>query len=201
MADPTIILLAAGAGARMRGRDKMLEPVNGRPLIAVMARRALRAGVPVRVVIDAGQTARRDALGDLPAEIVSPAGKDGMAASIRAGVAGLRGPVLLALADMPEITAHDFHLLLSLAAKSPECILRAAARNGTPGHPVVFPADLLPDLARLKGDKGARDLLRSQAGRLRLLPLADDRAITDLDTPEAWDAWRARHTAGGGQPG
>ena len=190
MSAPTILLLAAGASRRMRGRDKMLEEVEGEALVRLMARRALKSGVPVRVVLGPGQDARRAVLGDLPVEILEAEGADGMAASIRAGVAGLSGPVLILLADMPEITAQDIYLMISLQARAAGAILRAATRDGRPGHPVLFPADLLGDLARLSGDEGARALLQREAARVHLLPLADDRAVIDLDTPEAWDAWR-----------
>jgi CTP:molybdopterin cytidylyltransferase MocA len=107
-------------------------------------------------------------------------------------VAGLTGPVLVALADMPEITAQDLYLMLSLGAQAPGTILRAATKDGRPGNPVFFPADLLPELAQLTGDAGARDILKREAARVALLPLKDDRAAVDLDTPEDWAAWRAR---------
>lgn len=197
MSTTTIILLAAGLSSRMKGRDKLLEDIDGQPLLRLMATRACKAGVPVRVVLGPGQDARRAALSDLAVEIVTAADDDGMAASIRAGVAGLRGAVLIALADMPEITAQDLYLMISLGAHAPKTILQAATPDGRPGHPVLFPADLLPALAALNGDKGAKAILDAQAARLTLLPLADARATVDLDTPEDWAAWRqARTTAG-----
>jgi CTP:molybdopterin cytidylyltransferase MocA len=175
----------------MQGRDKMLEEVEGEPLLRLMARRALKSGAALRVVLGPGQDARRAVLNGLDVEIVEAEGTDGMAASIRAGVAGLDAPVLILLGDMPEITAGDIYLMVSLHAQAPGAILRAATRDGTPGHPVLFPADLLPELARLSGDAGARDILKREGGRVHLLPLKDDRATVDLDTPEAWAAWRA----------
>jgi len=110
-------------------------------------------------------------------------------------VEGLSGAVLLVLADMPEITARDIYLMVSLHGQAPKAIVRAATRDGRPGHPVLFPADLLSDLAQLSGDEGARTVLRREAGRVHLLPLADDRAAVDLDTPDDWAAWRARRGA------
>jgi CTP:molybdopterin cytidylyltransferase MocA len=194
MTTATILLLAAGKSSRMRGRDKLLEDIDGQPLVRLMAGRALKSGVPVRVALGADQLDRRAALDGLAVEITDATGNDGMAASIRAGVAGLTGPVLIALADMPEITAQDFHLMLSLGAQAPNAILQAATRAGKPGHPVLFPADLLPDLAQLRGDAGAKQILTANAARLHLLPLADGRAGVDLDTPEDWAAWRARRS-------
>jgi len=186
----TILLLAAGRSARMKGRDKLLEVVADQPLLRLMATRASKARVPVRVVLGPDQTARRAALDGLAVEIVEAEGDDGMAASIRAGVAGLAGPVLLTLTDMPAITAQDLYLMVTLGAQAPRAILRAATRDGRPGHPVLFPADLLPDLALLTGDEGAKQILQRERTRIRLLPLADDRAVIDLDTPADWAAWR-----------
>lgn len=194
MQQTTIILLAAGRSSRMRGRDKLLEDVDGQPLLRLMARRACKAGVPVRVVLGPNQTQRQEALADLPVAIVTATDQDGMAASIRAGVQGLSGPVLIALCDMPAITAQDLYLMVSLGAQAPKAILQAATPDGVPGHPVLFPADLIPDLAKLTGDHGAKALLAEHAARRHLLPFADQRATIDLDTPEDWAAWRAAQT-------
>lgn len=197
MTEPTILLLAAGRATRMRGADKMLEevpaPFGPRPLLEVMARRCLRAA-PTRVVIGPGQAARRALLEGLEVEVLEAPEGAGMAASVVTGIGGLSGPVLLVLADMPEISAADLHLLLSLSRQAPEAILRAAAADGTPGHPVLFPADLLPEMADLEGDRGARDVLARHEARVHLVPLEGDRALVDLDTPEEWAAWRARRT-------
>jgi CTP:molybdopterin cytidylyltransferase MocA len=190
METPTIVVLAAGSSSRMRGRDKMLEEVEGTPLLSLMAGRAAKACVPVRVVLGPGQDTRRATLSDLPVEIVEATGTDGMAASIRAGVAGLTTPVLIMLADMPGITARDIYLLMSLHARAPRAILRAATADGRPGHPVLFPADLVAELGQLRGDDGARTLIAREERRLHLLPLEDDRARLDLDTPEDWARWR-----------
>jgi CTP:molybdopterin cytidylyltransferase MocA len=192
--DPTIILLAAGRATRMRGADKMQEPVPAtfgeRPLLEVMARRCLRAG-RTRVVLGPDQVERRALLEELEVEVIEAPEGAGMAASIVAGVARVKTPVLIVLADMPEVTASDLHLLIALSRQAPDAILRAAAEDGTPGHPVLFPADLRPELESLTGDTGARQVLKRHADRVHLVPLAGRRALTDLDTPEDWAAWRA----------
>jgi molybdenum cofactor cytidylyltransferase len=198
MTEPVILLLAAGRATRMRGADKLLEPVpapfGDRPLLEVMARRCLRAG-PTRVILGPGQDARRALLDGLEVEVVEAPDGEGMAASIVAGVVGLSAPVLVVLADMPDVTASDLHLLMALSLQAPDLILRAAAEDGTPGNPVLFPAGLLPELAALTGDTGAREVLQRHADRVRLVPLKGDRALTDLDTPEDWAAWRASRSA------
>lgn len=190
----TILILAAGASSRMRGGDKLLEDVAGQPLLARQARVALATGCPVRVALPPDRPARRSALAGLAVDLVTVAdAASGMAASIRAGVVGVAGPVLLLLADLPEITRDDLEQVLAAQHTDPGMILRGTAADGTPGHPVLFPPWALPALARLTGDTGARDLLKAEQARTRLIALPGTHATIDLDTPEDWAAWRARH--------
>ena len=193
MTSPAILLLAAGSSSRMRGADKLMEPVDGVPLLLRQARVALGTGVSVIVTLPVDRPARAAVLAGLDLVTVPvPDSALGLSASIRAGVraAGAR-PVLVLLADLPEITTDDLSLLLARHAAAPDLILRATAADGTPGHPVLFPDWALPGLAALTGDSGARDLLLQHRNRTDLIALPARHAVTDLDTPEDWAAWRA----------
>lgn len=186
----TILLLAAGASSRMRGRDKLLEEVDGRPLLRRQAEAAVATGAPVIATLPPRAPGRRAALAGLPVAVVEvPDAAEGMARSLSAGARAAGAPrgLLVVLADMPEITAEDMAALIE--AFDGRTILRGAAEDGTPGHPVLFPRHLLADLAGLSGDSGAREIIREHGARP--LPLPARHALTDLDTPEAWDAWRA----------
>ena len=46
-----VLLLAAGRSARMRGRDKLREPVNGHPCLSEMAMRVLDAKLRLIVTV------------------------------------------------------------------------------------------------------------------------------------------------------
>jgi CTP:molybdopterin cytidylyltransferase MocA len=182
----------------MGGRDKLLEPVGGEPLLRRLARAALATGAPVTVALPPDRPAREAALAGLAlARVTVPDPSEGMGASLRAGVAALPEgeAVLVLLADLPEIEAEDLATMLRAARSAPEAILRATAADGTPGHPVLFPPWARGDLLEARGDAGARDLIRREAARVVTVPLPGARAITDLDTPEAWAAWRASRGA------
>lgn len=183
----------------MRGADKLLEEVSGAPLLRHQARCALATGAEVFVTLAPGHQARRRALDGLAVTVLTvPDADEGLAASIRAGIAALpetADAVMILLADLPDLTPADLALMQRAFAADPAApILRATAADGTPGHPVILPRRHFPALRALRGDDGARSLLRA-APDLRLIALPGTRATTDLDTPEAWAAWRA------GKPG
>jgi CTP:molybdopterin cytidylyltransferase MocA len=177
----------------MGGRDKLLEPAGGLPLLTRTARIACAAGAPVVAVLPPRSPQRRAALSGLPVALVeAPQPARGMGHSLATGIRAVGSPdgVMILLADMPDITAADLDALLR--AVDGHAIVQATTESGVPGHPVVFPRDLLPELASLDGDRGAKPVLARHAGRIRRVPLPGERAATDLDTPGDWQDWRRR---------
>ena len=188
-----IVLPAAGLARRMRGGDKLLEQVDGVPLLRRVAAQALQASDHVAVTMRPDASTRLSVIADLPLRILTLTDADeGMAASLRAGAAwAAKMPVnalMIALPDMPDINAEDFRELILAQAQTPDHCLRAASAAGEAGHPVILPRAFFPALQDLRGDLGARDILRAHPPHLH--PLSGQRAITDLDTPEDWAEWR-----------
>ena len=192
------VLLGAGGSTRMRGRDKLLEEVDGAPLIATMARRLQASGVDqVVCVLPPDRPDRNAALAGLDVTVqINPRTEEGMATSIAAGLSALApgtDAVLIVLGDMPEVMPADIRRLL--AAFDPEegrAIVRATAPDGTPGQPVLFGRRFFEALGQLTGDTGAREIVRDHGDFVVDVALDGDRALLDLDTPEAWGQWRAK---------
>ena len=194
--DLPIILLAAGAAARMRGRDKLLERVDGMSLLrrqAEMARRVTRG--PVLVTLPPPPHARYAELEGMDLSlIVVPNPEEGMNASIRAGFAALpegteRAMVLLA--DLPELTESDLNDVVQATVTNRESrIIRGMTEDGKQGHPIIFTAPLFTELTQLTGDSGGREVVARHAESIALVPLPGQHARRDLDTPEDWAAWR-----------
>ncbi|MEM7489899.1 MAG: nucleotidyltransferase family protein [Pseudomonadota bacterium] len=186
---PAILVLAAGESRRMRGDDKLLQEVDGTPLILRAVRAACAVSPEVLVALPPASP-RRLWLTDTPARLIDVAAR-AMSASIAAGVAQCRRDgLMIHLADMPEIGAAEMQALVDAWARTDVPILRAATEDGTPGQPVIFAREMFPALARLTGDAGARSLLE-EAG-YATHPLPGQAARIDLDTPEAWAEWRRR---------
>ena len=194
----SVLLLAAGGSTRMRGGDKLLEAVEGEPLLRRSARTALdSAAEETLVVLGANRTAREAAVAGLPVRRVANAGwEEGMGTSIAAGAAALSSGmsgVLVMAADMPDLTPGLIdRLIAALPADDSRVIARPCTDGGVPGNPVLFGAAHLPALAALRGDTGAREVVAANRADLRLVPAEDNACLLDLDTPEAWQAYRNR---------
>lgn len=104
-----------------------------------------------------------------------------MASSVRIGVECAKAhdadAVLIALADMPRVTAtHIYHLLE--AADSDDAVV--ASSNGMhPLPPALFGRGRFDELLKIDGDQGARDMIA--AGRHVVANAAE---LIDVDTPE-----------------
>lgn len=192
--EPTILLLAAGEASRMRGGDKLLEEIDGVPLLRKLTTDARSVADNVLVCLREEDDPRRSVLDDLNCRIVAvPDASKGMAHSLRAGVAELSTTttaVMVVPADMPDITRADLAKMLRSHQDQPEAILRATTKDQQAGHPVLFPKRLFGALEKLSGDVGAREVLRRHANEIQRVQLPGTNALTDLDTPEDWLEWR-----------
>ena len=192
MVDLVILIPAAGASSRMRGRDKLLEEVDGIPQLVRCVGQAVATGWPVVVALSADFPKRAEAIEHLPVtSVVVTQPDDGMAASIRQAMVKVPDQadgVMILPADMPDLKTVDLQYLAAHFSHSPERAIRAAGQDGTPGHPVIFPRRLFAKLRALPNAEGARAALEGED--VALCPLSDDRALTDLDTPEDWERWR-----------
>lgn len=197
--DIPIIILAAGASSRMGSEDKLLQQVDGMPLLARQARMA-RAVTDAEVIVALPPRphARYDALSGVQVTpCVVPDASEGMNASLRQAVAQLppdAPAAMLLLGDLPDLTEADLRAVLDRVDLSQETLVwRGTTADGAPGHPVVFHRSLFPALHLLTGDSGGKEIMEQAKGRIDLIPLPDTRARNDLDTPEDWAVWRARN--------
>jgi molybdenum cofactor cytidylyltransferase len=184
-ATPHVVVLAAGGSSRF-GSPKQLVRLKGRPLLHLAVARAGEVGGhDVTVVLGAHANELAPLLKHSPVSVVINRGwREGIASSIRAGLkrvpAGSPG-VLLMLADQAAVSGEDLRRLVGVWRAQPHCIVAAYFETIT-GVPAVFPREDFASLARLRGDEGARALLRGRSSRIVRFPLPS--AALDIDTPE-----------------
>ena len=184
------LLLAAGRGTRFGG-GKLVASLDGAPIVRHAAARVL-AGRPAEllVVVAPGDDAVPGALDGLPLRIVrAPARDGGLSASLRAGLTALPAAarrVLVALGDQPGLDPAVVERVMA----APHAPIVLPRYRGVRGHPVRFDRALLPELDRVEGDRGAREVIARDPARVHELDV-DAPPPGDVDTPAALDAMRA----------
>jgi molybdenum cofactor cytidylyltransferase len=193
------LVLAAGAGERFGG-PKQLAQLDGRPLLEhVLLAMAAAPLDRVVVVLGAGADevlARVHLHGAEP--VVCADWREGMAASLRAGVEALADAdaVVVALGDQPRLSPAAVARVVQArsterpgvpaiagsAGRSPRALAVRATYGGVPGHPVLLERALFGRLRELRGDEGARVLL--EGVDVRAVECDGLGAPDDVDTPE-----------------
>lgn len=156
------VVLAAGASKRL-GELKQLVLLGEETLLERAVRVASEAGcAPVVVVVGAeyAQVLGNCQLGDA-VPVINDRWEEGMASSIRLGVRTLgtiakdAAGVVIMTCDQPAVTASHLRTLTDGGE------VTASHYAGRSGVPAYFPASMFGELMKLRGDAGARELLRT----------------------------------------
>lgn len=192
MNDVPILLLAAGASKRMRGVDKLMQLIDGKPLLRRTADIAIATGHPLTVTLPTRPHPRFAALAGIDAKFLPVAdASEGINASLRTGLNALMDArsVMVILADLPALDTEHLKRVFDAQDQHPEALVwRGATADGQPGHPTIIDQSLFADICALKGDAGAQSVLQTAPTCLVTLP--GNVARVDLDTPEMWKKWQ-----------
>lgn len=188
------VILAAGA-ARRFGADKRLQPLGNSSVGQITLQKYAAVFDAVRIVIrteDDPLTANLTPAAHVTT-VVAPDAHLGMGHSLAAGFGGLDWSfAFVALADMPLVELGSLQTLVNQARSHPHNILRPVLPDGTPGHPIGFPAEFFDELQRCTGDQGAKPLLERHRERIISCKIDDTGIQEDIDTPEALARARKR---------
>jgi molybdenum cofactor cytidylyltransferase len=168
------------------GRQKLLLVLGGKPIVRWSAE-ALRSQVDALVVVTGAEgQAVRAALDGLDVAFVeNPRPEAGQGSSIAVGAGALpRGTdaVVIALGDQPRTMPDVVPALLDAWRRTGAAIV-APVYRGVQGTPVLFAAEVLPELAALTGDAGARGVVAARPERVARVAF-DTAMPADVDTPE-----------------
>ena len=200
-----VLLLAAGRSTRMGGPNKMLADANGQPLV-VHAVKAALASQAVEVVVVLGHMAgevRTAIEKGVPAKsrlrfVTNPDFAEGLSTSVRTGIGALSSnadAAIVQLGDMPGVNAGLLDRLIAAFSPVEGRSICVPTVGGKRGNPVLWARRFFPEMSRLAGDTGARHLIGEHGDLVCEVEMAGEAAITDIDTPEALAAWRAKGAA------
>ncbi len=182
------IILAAGLSSRMVENKVLLPWRDGQPLVAHVAAKFLQAGLSdVFVVTGRDAPEVRAALADLAVKTVhNPDYATGeILSSVKAGLSALPsdlGATFIQPADMPLVSVD---VIRKLSAGHEAGWNLAPRYEGRRGHPVLL--DRAYWRAMLDLPAGAMPRAALRGSRLRLVDVADEGVLLDVDTRAGYE--------------
>jgi molybdenum cofactor cytidylyltransferase len=187
------VILAAGASKRL-GHPKQLLQIDGESLIRRTVRFATEAGcAPVCVVVGAHAeqiTAELCSSGAMT--FLNTKWDEGIGTSIRCGVSSLLqiGPnisnIVFLVCDQIRLSVTVLRELQS-TSDAHRLDIVASEYAGILGVPAIFPREFFQELQHLRGDRGARQVIKKYAHRVKAV--AFDGGNVDVDTTADLALW------------
>ncbi|AJE04114.1 nucleotidyltransferase family protein [Geobacter pickeringii] len=190
------LLLAAGNSRRM-GVCKQLLRLADRPAIVHCVDTLVAAGIgEIVVVVGSRGDAVAAAVAGYPLTVAVNAGEEcEMADSVRTGLARLAAgatAVMVALADHPLVRPDTIRALVERHREEPDAII-IPVHDGVKGHPTLFPRAVIAGIAALPT---LREVIARHRDKVRLVPVADEGVVRDMDVWEDYLAVAERFSAG-----
>jgi molybdenum cofactor cytidylyltransferase len=182
------VVLAAGRGSRFGG-NKLLAPLDGRPLLQHVLDLAAEVGIEPVVVVVGDEVAEIDRSIAWRGEtrVRNPAPERGLSSSLRLGLSRLAEVAphaqraLVLLGDQPRLAAEQVRALLDQPLDEAQPIIVPRYADGRPGNPVLLERVAWPLAATLEGDRGMSQLFVARPQLVRHVDLPGNNP--DVDTP------------------
>ncbi len=185
-----IVLLAAGPSQRMKTPKQVLQ-FRGRSLLGTALEAAAGTDADcILVVLGSGAAGvSREIVSAAVRTIDNPGWREGLASSLRAGVAALPPAlraVLFMVCDQPLVTGAHLNRLIS-AYRTTGAPVVASAYSGTLGVPALFDRALFPEILALRGDVGAKQVILRHRAEATVIPFSA--GAVDIDSPSDYRRW------------
>lgn len=180
------VVLAAGESTRFESGNKLLEPVDGAPLIRHVATTASESALDdIVAILGYEADAVDDALEGLSLSTrYNEDYEDGQSTSVRRGIAYARDAdwdaAVFLLGDMPFVQPETVSDIVTHYREHDGSIV-APRYEGKRGNPVLFAKDHFDTLADVTGDRGGRELIMEHDGT-KFLETDDQGVLQDIDS-------------------
>jgi len=178
-----IVILAAGQASRM-GEPKQLLRLGEKTIIENIIEEAIASEKgDVFVVLGAYQKEILKVISTYPIEIIFNENfKTGMGSSIACGIKKIKGygGVLILLADQIFTTRKVISDIFQIHENSNSSIVKSDYENGSGGAPAFFEKKYFNDLKNLKGDEGAKKIVKRYKNEVANFPFP--KGAFDIDT-------------------
>ena len=189
----TALVPAAGMSTRL-GRNKLLLPFKGKPLIAHAVDTLLASAVDEIIIVlghEADQV--RAAIGEKRVRFVENRDyHEGLGSSVRAGFAAVpfqTRAIMIYLADQPLLEPGDVNFLIHAfaeAGKTNKSIV-VPLFGGQRGNPVILESSYKGSILAITGETGCRRVIKQNPDQVLTVEMENDHVIRDIDTPEDYE--------------
>jgi molybdenum cofactor cytidylyltransferase len=182
------IVLAAGQSKRMGGDNKLIKKYNKKYLINHIVATLIKSKVNKIIVVLGFQSSkvRKIIVKNKKINFVFNKNyKSGMASSIKVGLRRISKRsigFLIVQADMPKISRKIINKLYE-AIKSKDKEIFVPTYKRKLGNPVGFKYSMLKTLKKIKGDKGAKKIIKRNKKKIYLIKVNSKSIFNDLNTP------------------
>ena len=180
------ILLAAGQSKRMQGENKLLKKYKKKYLINHILKSLIKSKVN-KIIIVLGYENKKIKKIALKSKkiifVVNSQYLKGISTSIKCGLKKISKKnigFLIAHADMPLVSKTILNALCSALKNKNEEIFIPVYKKRI-GNPLAFKYSMIKSLKRIKGDSGAKKLIRSNKSKIKLMKMKSKSILIDFD--------------------
>ena len=182
------ILLAAGQSKRMAGENKLIKKYNDKYLINHILSALIKSKIKKIIVVLGFQSSKVKKIivkNKKISFVCNKNYKSGMASSIKSGLKRISKKnmgFLIIHADMPQISKKIINKLYD-AIKNKDKEIFVPIYKRKLGNPVGFKYSMLKLIKRIKGDKGAKNIIKSNKSRVKLIKINSKSILNDFNRP------------------
>ena len=180
------ILLAAGKSKRLKGENKLIKNFKGKPLINHILSSLIKSKVNKIFIVVGYQNKKIKKIAYKNKKIIFVTNlnyKKGISSSINSGLKKISKKnigFLIVHADMPLISKTILNTLCSaLKSKNKEIFVPVYKKKV--GNPLAFKYSMIKSLKKIKGDRGAKKLIRSNKSKVQLVKMKSKSILIDFD--------------------
>ena len=192
------VILAGGESKRMGTQNKLLVPINGKPMIALTAETIIASKASSVAAVTGFEPQKiQGAIKNSNIEFIHNRNfQNGISSSVVTAIKSAPedcSAILIGLGDMPKITVSHINKLIDAYNPLEGRAICVPTWKGKRGNPVLWARRFFPEMLQLKGDFGAKELMGKYAELVVEVEMNDNGIVIDIDTPEALEAFRNKN--------
>ncbi len=182
------IILAAGQSKRMKKVNKLLININSKNMIQNIIDTATKSNARDNIIVLGHEKEQIEKFVKKNITIVANNEyKNGLSTSLKKGISALPedcDAAVIILGDMPKISFNLINSLIKNFDPKNNINIVIPSHKGKRGNPILIGRKFFPDILKLKGDMGAKNIINNNINDIYDIPQRTSSSLIDIDTKE-----------------